>query len=84
MSEVDVTGLELAFSFAAASFLEEELEEIKYELGFPDFLDKGKYVRNEAVSGHKHEWWARPEDIEALNNFYAEQKVKAAEKDGTK
>lgn len=75
MSNKNTEGLELAFAFSAGEFLEEELEEIKYELGCPEFVENGVYIKNEDAT-HKHEWWALPEDIKTLNTICAQAKEK--------
>lgn len=68
------TKLQLAFSFSAAEFLEEELAYLEKECNGPldkddDFLTKGKYVENKSKSIHKHEWWAPKYSIDNLNSI---------------
>ena len=71
MDKKSTDGLELAFASVSPLFLEEDLEIIKDELNFPEFVRNGKYVKNEGEVKFKHEWWARSEDIETLNTIYA-------------
>jgi len=73
MDKKSTDGLELAFASVSPLFLEEDLEIIEDELNFPEFVRNGKYVKNEGEVKFKHEWWARPEDIKALNKQMAEK-----------
>jgi len=60
---------QLAFSFTAAEFLEEEAECDKINLGYEHPMWKnGKYVENPNKQ-HRHEWWAKSSDIKAYNKL---------------
>ena len=66
-------GLVKGFSFSAAEFLEEELNEIKEVFGEIDFITQGKYIHNDAKP-HKHEWWAPEKACNKLNKLLADRK----------
>jgi hypothetical protein len=65
-------NLQLAFSFSAGEFLDEELELIEEKFGKIDFITKGKCIKLERTieNPHNYQWWTTQEAIDKLNKLY--------------
>jgi hypothetical protein len=63
-----------AFAFAAAEFLDEEIEELESKFGKESpFFKDGEYRENKE-SQHPHEWWAPQEACNELNKLLESSK----------
>lgn len=67
--------LELAFSYSAGEFLDEELESLEERFGKLDFIVNG-VVKINKESHHKYEYWCAKDAIDELNTLLHQNDIK--------